>query len=240
MSTLTLEELDVVQSYIDMVVDYLDTIGLEIGVDDDMSNWKALLESAPATTGVAKTHDPDFNDLKPENAFWLYFQDKRGRRVACQADRLALSEDFILDYVGTYRLFGDRLPTIHCKRLQLENNLPVLRGRVNFGGGGWVHPDWRGYNLGGLVSRLGRAFSLRHFLFDYYVTFMVSSRRYGKVCGFQNCQQLMSGFYPGRTSGAKEITVDALWCDKDEAIEQMAYDALHPITLETTQLAKSA
>lgn len=83
MSTLTLEELDIVQSYLDMVVDYLDEIGLEIGVDSDMSNWKALLKSAPATTGVAKTHDPDFNDLKPENAFWLYIQDKSGQRVAC-------------------------------------------------------------------------------------------------------------------------------------------------------------
>ena len=240
MSTLTHGELGVIQDYIDMVVHYLGEIGLEIGVDDDMRNWKALLQSAPATTGVAKTHDPDFNDLKPENAFWLYFQDESGRQVACQADRLALAEDFIQDYVGTYRLFGDRRPTIHCARLHMENDLPVLRGRVNFGGGGWVHPDWRGYNLGGLVSRLGRAFSLRHFLFDYYVTFMVSGRRYGKVCGFQNCRRLMSGFYPGRNSGATEINVDALWCDKNEAIAQMASDIEHPLTLESVQLAKSA
>jgi hypothetical protein len=240
MSTLTFYELDVIQNYIDTVVNYLDELGLEIGVDDDMLNWKALLESAPTTTGVAKTHDPDFNDLRPENAFWLYFQDESGQQVACQANRLTIAENFIQDYVGTYRLFGDRRPTIQCAKLNLETDMPIFDGRVNFGGGGWVHPDWRGYDLGGLVSRLGRAFSLRHFLFDYYVTFMVHGRKYGKACGFKNCRQFISGYYPGRSSGATHVNGDVLWADKDEAIKQMAFDTDHPITLESVQLAKSA
>jgi len=240
MSTLSHSELAVVQDYIDPVIHYLGEIDLVLGVDDDMTKWKALLESAPATTGVAKTHDPDFNHLKPENAFWLYFQDKSGRRIACQADRLAIADDFIQDYVATYRLFGDRQPVIHCTALNFENDLPLISGRINFGGGGWVHPDWRGYNLGGLVSRLGRAFSLRHFLFDYYVTFMVHGRRYGQVCGFRNCRQLLSGYYPGRPGGARNVTGDVLWCDKDEAIAQMAHDIAHPLPADVARLGHTA
>ena len=218
MASLTDQELAEIQTHIDGTIEYLDGLGLEIDVDDDLSNWKRLLEQAPGSIGVSRTLDPTVNDLRPGNSFWVYTRTHDGEVVACQADRLIVTENFVRDDICTHRLFGDRRPIINFYPIELGKNLPFLTGRVTFGGGTWVHPDWRGHGLGGFMSRLGRALSIRHFLADYFVTFMKTGRKFSKECGFDNRCQLCEGYYPGRDS---ELDMDLFWETKDEFLERM-------------------
>ena len=218
MASLTDAELAEIQEFVDQTIESLDGLGLKISVDDDLSNWKRHLEQAPGSIGVSRTLDPAVNDLRPGNSFWVFLVDDTGEVVACQADRFVITEDFVRDYVRTHRLFGDRLPVIGHYPLKLGADLPCIAGRVSFGGGTWVHPNWRGHNLGGVVSRLGRLFSVRHFLVDYFTGFIKTGRNFGFECGLINQRKLISGRYPGR-EGEQEF--DLFWMSKDEIIAQL-------------------
>lgn len=219
MSNLSIHELDEIQDFVDSAENYLSAIGLKLGVDDNLWNWKELLLVCPESVGVSKTLDPAVNDLRPGNSFWIYLESDDGEIVATQADRLILTEDFVNEYLVTHRLFGDRLPLLKYYRLALNENLPNLTGRLNLGGGIWIHPMWRGHDLGGLMSRLGRALALRHFLVDYYVTIMKKGRFFGKACGFDLCEPLIQGFYPGRNEMS---AMDLLWASKPDTMMHLA------------------
>ena len=227
MSAISTRDLNDIQLFVGQTMDELGILGLELGVDDDLRTWKAHLNNAPGTIGVSKTLDPALNNVSAGSAFWLFLKDQNGEIVACQADRLIITEDLVGDYVATHRLFGDLRPVLHHYTVQLGHRYPLISGRVNFGGGTWVHPDWRGKSLGGVMSRLGRAIALRHFLVDYFITFMESGRKFGVECGFRNKCQIIHGRYPGRDSNQD---VDLLWECRREILEEIRSNIGHAST----------
>lgn len=222
MTRLTKQEMTDVQRFIDLKIQFADSLDLTLNLDDDMWAWKALMDAAPGAVGASKTLDPMFNDVRPGNSFWLSLTDKDGEVIGCQANRFFESDDFVEEFVSTHRFFGNRCPSLRQEPIQLKESIPVLRGRMNFGGGGWVHPDWRGKGIAGFMSRVCRSLALRHYLIDYYVCFMsgTSSRRqYGlHRQGLLNRRHLLAGGYPGRKG---ENDVDIYWLHRGELMNQI-------------------
>ncbi len=224
MSAITIQDLENIQDFVGETLAGLELHGLTFESDSNLWNWRELLESAPGAIGVSKALDPELNNLENGNAFWLYAKTRTGEIVACQADRLVITDDFVGDYIATHRLFGDLRPIINHYTVRLGDRYPQISGRVNLGGGAWVHPEWRGKNLGGIMSRLARAISVRHFLADYFVTFMASGRNFGVECGFGNKCQIIQGRYPGREA---DQDMDLLWECRREILEQISQDIRH-------------
>jgi GNAT superfamily N-acetyltransferase len=225
MTYLTADELATTQALIDEKINFATALGLTLHVDDNLENWKEHIESVPGGTGASKTIDPTVNFIRPGNSFWIYLKDEKDRKVACQANRFIETEDFVQEYVCTHRFFGDRAPTLHYFPVQLCESVPMLRGRIDFGAGTWVHPEYRGKGLSGLMSRTGRTLALRHFLIDYFVAFIVATgkrRQYGaNGLGLSNRRHLLTGRYPGRDDN---LNVDIYWMHRGELMSQIAQE----------------
>ena len=225
MTLLTIEELGTIQTSIDDKIERAAALGLHVQVDDDLWNWKKHIETAAAGFGASRTLDPALNDVRPGNSFWTYLVAPDGRIVACHANRFVETEDFVREFICTHRFFGDRMPTLHYYPVQLCESVPVIRGRIDFAGGTWVHSDYRGKDLAGLISRIGRMLALRHFLFDYVVGFIEATsrrRQYGaKALGMMNRRHLLTGHYPGRN---RDQEMDIYWMHRGEFVTQIAQE----------------
>lgn len=223
MSYLSNEEMMEIQISINQKIDRISTLGLTFHLDDDLSKWREFVLEEQGGAGISKTIDPTVNDLRPGNSFWIYLENSAGEIVACQADRIIETVDFVQEYVCTHRLFGDRLPTVDYYALELSEAVPLLRGRINFAAGTWVHPDFRGMDISGLLSRMARMLALRHFLIDYFLGFIEATsrrREYGRqTLGMPHRRQLLSGRYPGRDC---EMDVDIFWMNRHELLAQVS------------------
>ena len=146
-------DLTVIQRHIDHTRAYLATRGLTLNVNADMRAFKEFLLKQEQTHGVPSTHDPDRTHLHPENCFWTYLSTRDGRIIACHAQRLIVTEDFLED-CRTHIAFENLTPKLDHQNLALYDEAKTLTifGRVLIGGGLWIHPDWRGGSL--LICRL--------------------------------------------------------------------------------------
>jgi hypothetical protein len=240
MTILTEEEMTEIQRFIDWKIAHADRLGLQLQVDDDMWKWRDLIASAPGATGASRTLDPKVNDVGPGNAFWIYLSDRQGNIVATHANRYIETEDFVREYICSHRFFGSRCPTLHYYPIRTPESIPVLRDRIDFGGGVWVHPEWRGKALSGYMSRVGRILALRHYLLDYYIGFIeatVRRRNYGhEGLGLINRRHMISGRYPGRNKDSYEV--DMYWMHRGEMISQIVAEMhqeedVEPLTMRT-------
>lgn len=211
-----------IQELIDINLNYVSELGLSFHIDDELKNWKKHMESLPGDENTARSLDPDFNDVHPGNSFWISLKDSDDRIVACQGNRCLETENFVQEFIITRRFFGDRRPVLHYFPLELCDSVPVLNGRIGFGAGNWVHPDYRGKKISGVMSRMGRMLSLRHFLFDYYIGFVVATerrRQYGiQGLGLTNRRHLLHGRYPGKEG---DFSVDIYWMHRSEMMSQI-------------------
>lgn len=223
MTILTAEEMTLTQALIDENINRVQSLGLTMHSDSDLRRWKEHIEEVSGDSGASKTLDPDLNDVQPGNSFWVYLKDQKGKIVACHANRFLETDDFIQEYISTHRFFGNKCPTLHHFPIQFCEPVPVLKGRINFGAGTWVHPEFRGKSLGGLISHTGRTLALRHFLIDYYIAFIVATdrrRQYGaNGLGLSNRRHLLTGLYPGRDG---ELDVDIYWMHRGEMMNQIS------------------
>lgn len=223
MTRLTKQELIEIQYFIDKKVEIAEGMGLRFSVDDDMWKWKEVVDAAPGGIGGSRTLDPMFNDLSVGNSFWIKLKDRNGDIVGCLANRFIETEDFVEEFVATHRLFENRCPSLQPHPIQLKESVPVLRGRMSFGGGSWVHPDWRRIAIAGLMSRVSRALALRHYLIDCYVCFITATsnhRLYGvERLGLPNRRHLLTGEYPGREGN---LDVDIYWMHRGEIMAQVS------------------
>ncbi len=240
MTMLTEKEMIDIQTFIDMQIGRAAALDLQVKIDDDLEKWRKLMSSAPGTVGASRTLDPLLNDIRPGNSFWMQLVDNKGETIACMAHRFIETENFVEEYIATHRFFGNRCPSLRHYPVKFVESVPVLRGRINFGGGGWVHPDWRQNGLAGFLSRTSRILALRHFLIDYYIGFIMATpnrRQYGHHRqGLLNRRQLLTGMYPGR-DGNQDM--DIYWMHRGEMMNQIyadmaqELDDVAPLTMRT-------
>ena len=221
MSRLSYDEFALTQGYLDFVQDQLCKLGLRLETHGDIEAWKALLASAPGVGPLSKTLDPAMNYIQPNAAFWLSLDTNDGEPIACVGARVLDTTDFIQEYITTYLLFGDLKPRLELEPYQFEENPPTISGRVGYGGGSWVHPDWRNRDLSAVTSRLGRVFALRHLRVDYYTCFIHATTKRkswsSETLGWPHCRFLTTGHHPGR----EKFKANALflWTQKEEILD---------------------
>ena len=217
MCMLTKAEFELTQSYLEYAQEKISEVGLRLSVHSDFDAWKRLHNAAPGVGHLSWALDPDLNDIREGERFWLSLDDRAGEPVAFVGARyLKADQDFIQEFVTTYLLWGNRQPRVVAEPYEFVEDIPRLAGRIGYGGGSWVHPDWRGKNLASWTSRLGNLFALRHFRVDYYTCLIRTSMSdWGaSKLGWPNALHLTTGHHPGRG----DVDMFFLWRDKSEIL----------------------
>jgi hypothetical protein len=119
---------------------------------------------------------PRKSSLDPSNAYWLRGVDTNGRVVCTQGARFWDWRDTNLaEEMRAMRLFyADPAPYI-AEGQGCTITAPTaekIRGRVQYSGAIWAHPDFRGRQLGHLIPRASRAFAYTKWGTDYAFGFV--------------------------------------------------------------------
>lgn len=219
MAGLNNNEIRATQAYIDSAMEELSTLGLSLTVSCDAYEWRKLLENAPGVRPLASTFDPDPNDIRNRDMFWIAFRNDDGEAIACVGSRFVETDDFVNEWVTTWRIFGDRTPYLNIQTMDYIDPLPTFKKRIGYGGGLWVHPEWRGNDLAARISRLARVVTLRHFCADYYTVFVECIPKKlewaRKTLGWPNGANLCHGYYPARDD---VIFVAIFWAGREEIL----------------------
>ena len=196
---------------------------IKVEISPNVSEWKKWAATIPHQLdplGVSSTLDSDVHDLGV-NAFWTAFRNEDGEIIGCHCDRFIFTDDF-LEEIRSGRLFRTRSVSFERPRMQLvgDRTFPTLSSRVHFGGGTWIHPNYRGMGLSNVVARLGRNFGLQEFLADYYVTLMAQRRQtFGEnATGLKRGAALSQGYYTGR---GKALDVHMFYMHRYDMLDQM-------------------
>ena len=166
-----------IQAHIDLAKTRLGELGLTLHVDTDMHAFVDYLSRQEQTHGVPTSHDPHRCHLHPGNSFWVYIKhDASGDVVGCQAQRLIVTDDFVEECLAQ-TLFEDLTPSLDIEPLGAnEADDFRLSGRIVFGGGLYIRPDWRGVGLL-IFNRASRSIGLRHFKADYFCGMQLNTTR---------------------------------------------------------------
>jgi len=233
-SRLTDDELIEIQTFIDRARADLDSRGLTLEVDSDLSKWVELISHAPGKVVVASTHDPSKTYLHPGNSFWILvrerdqrFVDRLLRRerpvVACLCHRV-IQTDNIANEIRTHRLFFDRKPNLDFRpvNVALGENTPVIGGKVGLAGGFWIHPRHRGSKLSNIVSRVTRVLSLRHFDIDWSISLVRDTLRRKAMIhdtyGLAHSVSVTRGYYPPY---GYDLDMQMSYMHRDEILDQV-------------------
>ena len=220
------ESLSAIQAFVDRSCEHFESMGLTFAVNDDMTAWADWLSKQPNSHGVTKTHDPKHTHMDSGNSFWGRLQEADGRVIACHAQRLIITDDF-LDDIVTQTAFFDRVPKIRLDDLdlRLETKVMQISGRVCLGGGLYIHPDWRGKGLYNVLSRTTRAISLRHFKLDWYLAYFLTTQSRTQLglegAAFAHALPLLSGIYPPY---GKQTDIQLMMMSREEALAQIRQD----------------
>lgn len=204
------------QNYLDDITRGIHPLVLK--THSDIHEWKRLLKKSRQVSELAKPFDPDLHgDME---AFWLSLNYK-GTPIACVGARLFESQNFVHEWITTYRFVGTKTPRLDMDDIAYSSLLPSnIKGRVVLGGGSWVHPDWRGLQMSGITSRLGKLFALRHLAADFYVAFIRQDRGpwAGETLGWPNSCLLSKGDHPTRDGFVVDVTMH--WMDSWQLLNQ--------------------
>ncbi len=175
--------------------------GLTLRHDEDVSNWVLHMRTAPATDGINPTYDPEHSPVSPGNSYWLDVRDRDARTVACIAARMIHTDDFA-QHMSSMRLWFDPLPSEMGGPLNLllPSDTPVISGAVAHYGGHWVHPDWRGNGIPGILLPMAKILTMELFGSDWDTGIVLSNsaqrRDLMAAYGFAKAELCYSGFFP--------------------------------------------
>jgi len=157
---------DVVQSFVDFSLAWLDDRKYTLAIDVDMSGWARTMANAPSIAVVNPTFDPRCSRLSPHDSFWL---DVRvgSRTIATSAARLFITDDYF-ELMRSTKLWYDP-PRARDSRLTVTPppGVPSIRGRVGHEGGLWIDPAHRKRGLSVILPHLNRALCLREWGIDW-------------------------------------------------------------------------
>jgi hypothetical protein len=196
----TIEELNLVQQYVERVQDRARQRGLVLHLDNNVNAFVRFLGAQEATHGVSSIHDPAYSHITPDSFLWMRIDDG-AKGVCCHAIRMIETDDLISE-VLTHRVFGNLEVEMEFQDVELypEAWTIDIAGRVIIGGGLWVHADYRGRDYSALFRKLLRVLAIRHFRLDYYASFIRNTQnRKAWVLGSYgspNTTPLLHGYYP--------------------------------------------
>lgn len=191
--------------------------GYRISIENDMRQWKHIMQTAPAAAGVSSIFDPEKADYQPADAFWLRVSNEQAETVAIICDRLVQTSDFI-GFVEETGMFAE--PYI---RHPLEEK---LSGNIGHAGGLWIHPNSRKTGLSWALPRLIRSLSVIHWGVDRHcgiiLTGLAKAGFGSHIYGFPRSWLALSGgdFRPtGQEERLFIIDIDASEIARQQTLE---------------------
>ena len=234
MSRLTRQDYADIQAYIDYAIDVFAGHGLTMHVNCDMDDFSRFITGQPASFGLSASHDPLHSYLTPENAFWIWLEDKHGERVASASQKLIRTQNFI-GTIFSHKLYDSVKPVLNAKLPEqfdgADESEFAFGGNISYGSGLFVHPRYRGRGFL-LIACVSRTIALRYFEADWFVAIQrlteTSHIRSLKAQLYAHCKPFLKGM-PYKWDGEFQIS----WSSRAEwlaAIRQALRDAGRPLS----------
>jgi hypothetical protein len=188
---------DVVQSFVDFSLAWLDDRNYTLIIDVDMAAWAEIMAGVMSEKSINPTFNPRFNRLSPNNSFWINIR-SGSSTIATSAARLFITDDY-LELKRSMRLWRDA-PSPRELAICVPNQTPHISGRVGHEGGLWVHPEHRKRGLSAVLPHLNRALCLREWEIEWQTG--VTMRGIGesglaeRVYGFPHVVPCFEGYLP--------------------------------------------
>lgn len=219
MHGLTHQEMIVAQDYIAMAREAIKPLEVEFCTLGRV--YYLLQYEAQETHPLSIPLDPTRNTIIDDDSFGLLLK-HQGEPIACVCGRSVHAErSFCDEYITTYRLFGSKRPRMDFEPFEYVDPQPRIFGTVAYGGGSWVHPDWRDMKLWAVTSRLGKVLAFTHLNADFYVALMKHSRTQAarETLGWPNTRYLTKGYHPGREDW--QCDIDIHWMNRDNFVDML-------------------
>ena len=215
---------DTARRYLKSSIELIQRSGFKMSLIFEMESWASLMRSVPRATIVNPTFDPSFSDLSPGDAFWISISDTSGSVVACIADRLIQTENFMAE-IESGRLWYNSPSPEQRVELTTEASDLLYPGMVGHAGGLWVHPKARGIGLSWLLPRLCRALSIMNWNVDRHCGMvfgdLYASGMTAQSYGFPESARCINGWFPPTHS---EQLVYVVHISREQLLSQLQED----------------
>lgn len=168
--------------------------------------------------------DTRVGDLGSDDAYCLIGRNDSGAIVAAQAGRVYQTSDRTLQNIAEDRslYYGRSTPPAGGLTCTLTSpGAKVISNRFVYSGGLWVHPDYRGHKLAGILPRVSRCYALgrwnTQFTFAFIGEKMASSQLFG-LYGYERIEPSYTFF----ESGNPVYTGSLMWMTTDELLRDLA------------------
>lgn len=200
-----------IQEHVDFAKERFREHGLTMDSSGDMEDFARFIAKQKESWGASASHDPDHSYLTPENAFWIWLEDKDGNRVASAAQKVVRTRSFIGE-VLSHRLYDTMKPVLDARLPEYFAGVGDgdfnFCGSVVYGSGLFVRPDYRGRGFI-LLGRVSRSLALRHFSADWFVGIQRytpnSHIRALKAQSYAHCKPALKGM-PYKWEGSFQIS----------------------------------
>jgi len=148
----------------------------------------------------------------------------RGDIVAIQGERLfRAGRRTLADLVDSGKFFDSDLDDPLAEFGRCEITAPgakIVKGRISYCGGLWVHPDYRSLRLAAILTRLTRAWAVAHWNAQYSIGFLkpnVAATDLGRRYGYPRFESAFRFYSRG------ELAYDGgiLWMTQKELIADL-------------------
>lgn len=230
---LSAQDRGVLQQGVDSLTQHIAGLGLGLSIEQDFTGLVALLSRSGAFTNPS--YDPAHSRLGWRD-FWVRLAESDGRTIACSAEKVVETEDFMqlvadgrIWYAGGYTAIGQG-PLIPVLRHSREIN-----GTVSHSGSTWVHPDWRGRGLAMLMVRLTQALSFRNSAAAINTGFVRESLLRGSVptlsYGYVRVELCIDGWWPPQRSNERLYLCSITDQEYARSVEQLPRHPHTPVRL---------
>jgi hypothetical protein len=233
------EELGVVQSGIDSIMQRVAELGLTLIVEQDFARLNAALEARGSF--VNPSFDPRRSKLGGRD-FWVQLLDRKGNGIGFSAERVIETDDFS-ELVATGRVwYAEGFKAVGGpERIELRALSGRLAGPLSHSGSTWVEPEWRRQGLAMLLARLTRALSFRNYAVNLNTGFVRHSLYVSSVpresYGYAHVELCLDGYFPPQQGPE---TLYLCWIDAREfvaSVRALPVHARHPVRLVRAETA---
>ena len=155
---------------------------------------------------LVKTYDPQYNDLTPDNSYWISGEDEHGEIVLTQAGRVYYWPETTLQEQARSMFYAGCESDQCC--LVTAPAAKLITGVALCAGAHWIRPDFRGRRLSHLLARLGRAYALARWPVDWAIALVAPILiEKGVSSGYGYKHASRSIFFPGSQWGNLEVVL---------------------------------
>lgn len=216
------------QLTIDAIQEEIRRLGYEATIENNFDDLREHLINEGAV--INPSFDPSEHDLA--DAFWLRIEDENGSTVACHAERVYETDDFVAEYIDAGRLWWHRSAVASPSTWRDQVTAPPVRlcGRVAYAGSMLIAQAHRGRGLSLFLPYLSRALCFRNYGTNFH-TGIVRERLAGSSVptsnyGFPRTTPIFNGTLPGLNGPFERVHL--CWMNRSEGLSQFRKLPNHP------------